>query len=173
MLTLHVPESGDALVVDGDRVTALGPYTRLAAAYPTARVRQWGGQLTPGRCATDAAYVLESTYHPDPREAHVLGTEPIEDEAVLATLELTPTRWGGSARRGVRALLADGVTSVVGPFAHSATVVAVRRAGLLVREAPPLSPALAVGERADFVVRASGGRCLATALAGRLVHRAR
>lgn len=173
MLTLHVPESGDALVVDGERIAGLGPYDALVTAHPTARVRRWAGRITPGRCATDAAYVLESTYHPDPREAHVLGTDPIEDEVALATLELTPTRWGGSARRGVRALLADGVTSVVGPFAHSATAVAVRRAGLLVREAPPAAPTLAVGERADFAVLAPGGRCLVTALAGRLVHRAR
>ncbi|MBB1256504.1 hypothetical protein H3146_24585, partial [Streptomyces sp. OF3] len=38
---------------------------------------------------------------------------------------------------------------------------------------PTDAPALTVGAAADFAVRASDGRCLATVLGGRLLHRAR
>lgn len=173
MRTLHVGEDdGHALLVDGDRIAALGPAQRLAAEHPTARMRRWAGRIEAGSRASDAAAVLERTYHPDPREADTLGVEPLSDEATLAALELTPTRWGESARRGVRHLLASGVTCVVGPLTTDAARNAVRRAGLPVCDAAYV-PRLEVGGRADFTVRTAEGRCLATALAGRLLHRAR
>jgi cytosine/adenosine deaminase-related metal-dependent hydrolase len=49
LLTLHVgSEDGIAVVVDGERIAALGPAVELEAAYPQARVRRWDGVVTPG-----------------------------------------------------------------------------------------------------------------------------
>lgn len=41
-------EDGIAVVVDGERIAALGPAVELEAAYPQARVRRWDGVVTPG-----------------------------------------------------------------------------------------------------------------------------
>ncbi|MTE20461.1 hypothetical protein F0L17_15365 [Streptomyces sp. TRM43335] len=184
MLTLHVPlavrATGDgeplagyAVAVEGDRIAAIDPLGELDAAYPEARIRRWSGVLGPGRCAADAAAWLEAAYHPDPRETGLPGipsTEPLTGEA-LAALEMDDARWGASARRGLQRLLREGVTSVVGPFTHPAVRTAVRRSGLAVLTAPRPS-ALAPGARADFAVHDEGDdRCLATVLAGRLLHR--
>lgn len=47
MLTLH-RAGADAVVIDGDRIAALGPYDELDAAYgERARLRSWDGVLTP------------------------------------------------------------------------------------------------------------------------------
>ncbi len=181
MLTLHVPLAvrltgdgeplaGYAVAVEGDRIAAVGPLAELDAEYPKARVRRWSGVLGPGRCAADAAAWLEAAYHPDPREADALGTEPLTGEA-LAALPMDETRWGASARRGLQRLLREGVTSVVGPFTRPAVRTAVLRSGLAVLPSPRPS-ALSPGARADFAVHAeTDGRCLATVLAGRLLHR--
>ncbi|MCK1796629.1 hypothetical protein MTQ01_11510 [Streptomyces sp. XM4193] len=173
MRTLHIGEDdGLALLADGELIAALGPAEQLAAAHPAARERRWAGRLDAGRCERDPAEYLERTYHPDPREAEQLGSAPITGEAALAALELTPTRWGESARRGVRSLLASGVTCLAGPLTTEPARNAVRRAGLPVRDLGH-PPRLAVGNRADFTVLAADGRCLATALSGRLLHRTR
>ncbi|UGY92964.1 imidazolonepropionase-like domain-containing protein [Streptomyces gobiensis] len=164
MLTLHVPSEGDALAVEGDRIAAIGPYEELAAAYPAARVRRWAGALAPGHVAADAVELLEGTYHPDPREA---------DTESPAVAELTDSRWGQSARRGVQRLLGEGVTAVVGPFTRPAVRTAVQRSGLRVLPAAPRELSLAVGMRADFAVFDASGRCVATVIGGRLVYRAR
>ncbi len=74
-----------------------------------------------------------------------------------------------SARERVHALLRTGATA-----AHPAHLTdpelraAARRNGLAALEQPPV---LAVGARADLAVIAEDGSCLATVLAGRLVHR--
>lgn len=185
MLTIHVPLAvrttedgepltGHAVVVEGDRIAAVGPSAELGAACPRARTRRWAGVLGPGRRADDAAAWLEAAYHPDPREVGlpgIPGTEPLTGEA-LAALEMDDTRWGASARRGLQRLLHEGVTSLVGPVTHPAVRTAVRRSGLTVLAAPGPSPVLAPGARADFAVHdEADGRCLATVLAGRLVHR--
>ncbi|GAA1916378.1 hypothetical protein GCM10009716_27050 [Streptomyces sodiiphilus] len=182
MLTLHVPRAvlsaadgepaeGHAVLVDGDRIAALGPAAELAAAHPRARVRRWPGLLMPGRHEPDAAALLEAAYHPDPREADELGSEPLTG-AALAALPMDDTRRAGSARRGVQRLLREGVTSVSGPFTHPAVRIAVERSGLVVRPSGRV-PAPAAGGRADFAVLDDFGACLATVLAGRLVHRRR
>ncbi|MDK1475319.1 hypothetical protein QNO07_18160 [Streptomyces sp. 549] len=171
MLTLHVPATGDALAVSGDRLAALGPAALLRAEHPTARVREWDGTVGAGRCAAEAVAVLEHAYHPDPREADTLGTAPLTGTA-LAALDLTATRCGHSARRGVQRLLADGVTALVGPFTRPEVRTAVRRSGLVVLTAPR-DPELVTGGRADFTVTGADGRCLATVVAGRLLYRAR
>ncbi|MEU4200445.1 hypothetical protein [Streptomyces sp. NPDC026294] len=181
MLTIHrvhgvrrapdgVAAPGHAVVVSGDRVEAVGPYEELYERYgERARVREWNGVLTPGRHEPDGAALLESAYHPDPREADDLGTAPLTGDALTA-LGMTDTRWGASARRGVQRLLATGTTSVSGPFTRPAVRTAVTRSGLRDRPAPqPLAP----GAPADFAVLAEDGRCLVTVLGGRLVYRGR
>ncbi|MFE1776987.1 hypothetical protein [Streptomyces sp. NPDC059008] len=173
---------GHAVVVDGARLAAVGPYEELWAAYAPAaqaepaagsgvRVREWDGVLTPGRYEPDGAALLEAAYHPDPREADELGSEPITGEA-LAALDMTDARWGASARRGLQRLLAAGTTALTGPFTRPAVRTAVKRSGLA--ELPgPSTRTLTVGGPADFAVFAADGSALATVLAGRLVHRRR
>ncbi|MFI1204090.1 imidazolonepropionase-like domain-containing protein [Streptomyces sp. NPDC020883] len=196
---------GYAVLVDGDRVAAIGPYEQLLATYGTGvhgasaspagaerpgarpsvpggvRVREWDGVLTPGRHEPNGAALLEAAYHPDPREAAELGTEPLTG-AALAALPMTETRWGASARRGLQRLLAVGTTTLAGTFTHPAVRTAVQRSGLRRTNAPEgegaepppsTSPALAPGAPADFAVFAPDGTCLVTVLSGRLVHRRR
>ncbi|MEU9119646.1 hypothetical protein AB0C96_07265 [Streptomyces sp. NPDC048506] len=165
-------DSGHAVVVDGDRLAAIGPYEEVLAAYgERARLREWDGVLAPGRYEPHGAALLEAAYHPDPREADALGSEPITGEA-LATLGMTETRWGASARRGLQRLLASGTTALTGPFARPAVRTAVRRSGL--EELPgPRPRTLAPGGPATFAVFADDGSALATVLAGRIVHRRR
>ncbi|KAF4410933.1 MULTISPECIES: hypothetical protein [Streptomyces] len=190
----------DALVVEGDRIEAIAPYEVMLAVYgDRARVREWDGVLTPGRHEPDAPALLEHTYHPDPREAGELGTEPLTGDALTA-LPMTDTRWGAGARRGLQRLLAGGTTSLAGPFTRPAVRAAVARSGLAVTPVRTPGPrTLVLESRADFAVfapptpgaapdtapgtaqdtapgaspGAAPGRCLATVIAGRLVHRAR
>ncbi|GGR73261.1 hypothetical protein GCM10010252_09710 [Streptomyces aureoverticillatus] len=161
---------GHAVVVDGARFAAVGPYEDLLAAYgERARVREWDdGILTPGRYEPNAVALLESTYWPDPREADALGTEPLTG-AALAALDMPDTRWGASARRGIQRLLATGTTALRGPFTHPAVRTAVTRSGLRDRPVGPPEP----GADADFAVLAPDGTCMATAIGGRLVYRRR
>jgi cytosine/adenosine deaminase-related metal-dependent hydrolase len=171
MLTLHTGSDGRAVVVSGSRLAAVGPYRELLAQYgERARAREWAGVLTPGRHEPDAVALLEAAYWPDPREAGELGTEPLVC-AALAALPMTDTRWAASARRGVQRLLAAGTTSVAGPFTRPPVRTAVERSGI--RVGPALSRALTPDDVADFAVLAEDGRCLATALGGRLVYRGR
>ncbi|MFJ6751313.1 MULTISPECIES: hypothetical protein [unclassified Streptomyces] len=165
-------DEGHAIAVSGDRIVAIGPYEVLFAEYGEwARIREWDGVLTPGRHEPDGAALLEGAYHPDPREADELGSEPVTGPA-LAALGMTDARWGAGARRGLQRLLAGGTTAITGPFTRPAVRTAVRRSGL--REIPERVPrALATGGAADFAVFAADGSCLVTALAGRLVHRRR
>lgn len=212
MLTLHaaelvVPGAGlapvadGAVAVDGSTVAAVGPCAELAAAYPQARTRRWPGVLTPGLVHRGAGALLERAYHPDPREADALGTEPLSGDA-LDPLAMDDTRWGGSARRGLQRLLRHGVTAVAGPFRRPAVRTAVARAGVVVLPGgdpdalvPPLDPlavtdpprafsgAIAPGARADLAAfdapdvaalsEAGAACCLATVLAGRLAYRRR
>ena len=183
MLTLHRVRGvgpsedvalGHAAVVDGTRFAAIGPYEDLLAANgERARVRDWGdGILTPGRFEPDAVALLESAYWPDPREADTLGTEPLTGPA-LAALDMTDTRWGASARRGVQRLLATGTTALAGPFTHPAVRTAVARSAIKVVTGPPAQLRLAPGARANFAIFAEGETCLATSIEGRLVFRRR
>ncbi|MFD7449978.1 hypothetical protein [Kitasatospora sp. NPDC059827] len=141
MLTLHraefllpdpagptAPSFADgAVVVRGELVEAVGPYAELAAAHPSARVRDWGrALLAPGLRNPCGQRLLERDYHPDPREE--IGVEPVVDGLVGCTDE---ARYGASARRGLQRMLGFGVTAVAGPFARPAVRTAVARSGLV------------------------------------------
>ncbi|MEU6825160.1 hypothetical protein ABZ921_31430 [Streptomyces atriruber] len=199
MLTLHVAERSQeaAVLVDGAIVAAVGPYEELAAAHPSARVRRWPGILTPGLLNPYAPELLEATYHPDPREADSLGTEPIGGERARTLFGADPSRLGESARRGVQRLLAHGTVAVAGDLRARPAVDAVRRAGLAVGQRPPrlpgppalsptpliLLPPLTKSSPARFaifdvptrqdLVRQGASTCVATVVGGRLVYRSR
>ncbi|MFC9608474.1 hypothetical protein ACFTTN_34215 [Streptomyces niveus] len=203
----RAPVPDGAVLVAGDSIEAVGDYEELVAARPAARVRRWPGVLTPGLCNPYGPELLEQAYHPDPREAAELGTEPLTGDA-LAALEMTDARWGASARRGVRRMLAHGTVAIAGTLRRDTVADAVARSGLGVEPRltePPGPPALDplatrppeeafvlpplgfAGRQADFAVfavevppggdpytaltRAGASTCLATILAGRLVHR--
>ncbi|MGW1428565.1 imidazolonepropionase-like domain-containing protein [Streptomyces sp. NPDC001108] len=210
MLTVHaadavhggpggdVPADADAVVVEGSAVLAVGTFRELTAAHPGARVRRWSGLITPGLLNAAAPALLEAAYHPDPREAGELGTEPITGTA-LAALGMDDNRWGASARRGLQRMLRHGTTAVRGPFTRPAVRTAVARSGL--RTYPPgpaAAPALldplaagtgdevfasglTAGGPADLAVfgvpdlaalyAGGAGSCVATVLGGRLVFR--
>ncbi|WP_336114063.1 imidazolonepropionase-like domain-containing protein [Streptomyces sp. PTD9-10] len=199
MLTLHVAEQSPetAVVVDGASVAAVGPYQELAAAHPQARVRRWPGILTPGLLNPYGPELLEATYHPDPREADSLGTEPIRGERAREILRGDPARLGASARRGVQRMLAHGTVAVAGELRSRAAADAVRRAGLVTGQRPDRLPGPAalsptplillpklvpggparfavfdVADRAELVQRGAG-TCVATVIGGRLVYRGR
>ncbi|MEU3980125.1 hypothetical protein AB0F77_08425 [Streptomyces sp. NPDC026672] len=154
MLTLHTADllvpggpgqlcvPGGAVLVDGREIGAVGPYEDLAAAHPTARVRRWPGLLAPGLVNPYGPELLERAYHPDPREADELGTEPITGDDALATLGLTDARRGASARRGVQRMLAHGTVAVAGGPLRPVVRDAVERSGLTVgaRSAEPAGP---------------------------------
>ncbi|WP_437071104.1 imidazolonepropionase-like domain-containing protein [Streptomyces sp. enrichment culture] len=199
MLTLHIAEASleAAVLVDGAHIAAVGPYEELAAARPQARVRRWPGILTPGLLNPYGPELLERTYHPDPREADRLGTDPIAGPRAEALFRADPSRRGASARRGVQRLLAHGTVAVAGELRDRAVLDAVRRAGLAVGQRPPslpgppslsprpliLLPPLAPGGPARFavfdvpdragLVREGAGTCVATVVGGRLVYRRR
>ncbi|MFE9443303.1 hypothetical protein ACFYO2_30940 [Streptomyces sp. NPDC006602] len=170
MLTIHAadllitgdrrpPVPGGAVLVDGREIAAVGPYEELVAAHPTARVRRWPGLLTPGLVNVHGPELLERTYHPDPREADELGTEPLTG-AALAALTMTDARWGASARRGVQRMLAHGTVAVAGHLRRPAAVDAVYRAGLTAEERfedPPGPPTLDPLAGPAGSVRSAGG----------------
>ncbi|MEU1460006.1 hypothetical protein ABZ467_04810 [Streptomyces sp. NPDC005727] len=199
MLTLHLAERSPetAVLVDGASIAAVGPYEELAAAEPRARVRRWPGILTPGLLNPYGPELLEATYHPDPREADVLGTEPIAGARAREIFRADPARLGASARRGVQRMLAHGTVAVAGELRSRAAVDAVRRAGLAVGQRPDRLPGPAalsptplillpgpapggparfavfdVADRAELV-RLGAGTCVATVIGGRLVYRGR
>ncbi|MEW1682052.1 hypothetical protein [Streptomyces sp. NPDC093594] len=199
MLTLHVADAspGTAVLVDGALIAALGPHEELAAAHPDARLRRWPGIMTPGLLNPYGPELLEQAYHPDPREADRLGTEPLFGLRARALLASGPSARGASARRGVQRLLAHGTVAVAGELRSREALDAVRRAGLALAGRPAalpgtpalspvplvLLPSLAAGKPARFavfdvpdrdaLVREGASTCVATVVAGRLVHRRR
>ncbi|MFJ5039707.1 imidazolonepropionase-like domain-containing protein [Streptomyces parvulus] len=195
--TIHVAEASpeSAVLVDGAHLAAVGPYEELAAAHPGARLRRWPGILTPGLLNPYGPELLEQAYHPDPREADRLGTEPLFGERARALLDSSPSARGASARRGVQRMLAHGTVAVAGELRGRGALDAVRRAGLALAGRPAtlpgpaafspvplvLLPALAAGKPARFavfdvpdraaLVREGASACVATVVGGRLVHR--
>ncbi|SBT49863.1 imidazolonepropionase-like domain-containing protein [Micromonospora auratinigra] len=146
MRTLHVadllrtaldgePVGGRAVLVDGDRIAAVGPVDELVGGYPGVRVRRWAGTLGP------------ALVHDGP-----LPSAPSPREQVYALFRL-----------GAAAALAAEVTD-------PAVRAAAGRNGLALLDRPG-APELRVAGRADLAVFDTDGRCLATVVAGRLVHR--
>ncbi|MEV7792879.1 hypothetical protein [Streptomyces sp. NPDC087512] len=201
MLTIHADSRGRALAVEGEGIALAGPLEELTAAHPRARVRQWPGILTPGLVTPYGNELLEECYHPDPREADELGTEPLTGEA-LAALAPDEARWGASARRGLQRMLAHGTVAVACEGLRIRAVRdALRRSGLGVvgRTGRPdgvpaldpyasgrpvtFAPPREAGSAARFAVfdvpdesalaRAGARSCVATVVAGRLVYRRR
>ncbi|QJT03374.1 hypothetical protein G9272_26405 [Streptomyces asoensis] len=203
MLTIHADSRGRALAVEGARIAETGPLEQLVAAYPSARVRQWPGILTPGLVNPHGTELLEGAYHPDPREAEELGAEPLTGDALTA-LAPDDARWGASARRGVQRMLAHGTVAVAcGELRRRAVRDAVARSGLAVvgRPATPhlggvpsldpyacglpveFAPPRERGSAARFAVfdvpdeaalsTRGAGTCVATVIEGRLVYRRR
>ncbi|MFJ3847964.1 imidazolonepropionase-like domain-containing protein [Streptomyces albidoflavus] len=194
------PLPDGAVLVQGEAVLAVGPRADLAAAHPGARVRAWPGLLTTGLTHARAVPLLEAAYHPDPREYDQLGETPLTGDA-LARLAPGRTRRSGSVRRGLQRLLRHGVTRVAGAVTDPAVRSALARSGVSVVPGPASTPGpvsfdpftgghdalsgvpLAPGVRADLAafdvpdaaaLRDGGAAaCVATVLAGRLVHRAR
>ncbi|GGW80266.1 hypothetical protein GCM10010503_67220 [Streptomyces lucensis JCM 4490] len=201
MLTIHTDSRGHALAVRGDSIADAGSLEELLAAHPHARVREWPGILTPGLVNPHGTELLEEAYHPDPREAGELGTEPLTGDA-YAALALDDVRRGASARRGAQRMLAHGTVAVAcEPLRDRAVLDAVRRTGLDIvdrRERPGGTPSLdpyasgppvrflpvpVRGSAARFAVfdvpdeaelaRRGSGTCVATVVSGRLVYRRR
>jgi aminodeoxyfutalosine deaminase len=119
MLTLHSapivlpavsePIGDGAVLVDGDRIAAVGPRERLAAEHPGAREHAWRGVLTPG--LVNAHAHLQYT---DFEELNSLG-EPFPvwlGRMVAKRPTFTEAMWQESARRGLRLMLASGTTAV-------------------------------------------------------------
>ncbi len=199
MLTLHTADASPeaAVVVDGAHIAAVGPYERLAAGHPGARPRRWPGILTPGLLNPYGPELLEQAYHPDPREADRLGTEPVFGERARALLGAGPSARAASARRGVQRMLAHGTVAVAGELRSREALDAVRRAGLVLAGRPAalpgppalspvplvLLPGLGAGRPARFavfdvpdrdaLVRDGASTCVATVVGGRLVYRRR
>jgi cytosine/adenosine deaminase-related metal-dependent hydrolase len=147
-----------AVLVDGDRITAVGPYDELAEQAPGARVRRWPGVLTPGLRQWHPLWLLRHCYHPDPREADELGEEPLWGEKLAALGDLGETRWSGSVRRGVQRMLRYGTTAVASPgarFRDPLVATAVARSGLTVVGTTG-APGTLLGERPDLDPFAEG-----------------
>jgi cytosine/adenosine deaminase-related metal-dependent hydrolase len=103
------PIGDGAVLVDGDRIAAVGPRAELLAANPGVRERAWSGVLTPG--LVNAHAHLQYT---DFEELNSLG-QPFHvwlGKMVEKRGTFTDAMWGESARRGLHLMLSAGITSV-------------------------------------------------------------
>jgi cytosine/adenosine deaminase-related metal-dependent hydrolase len=119
------PIRDGAVLVEGDRVVAVGP--RGSVPVGGARVREWPGVLTPG--LVNAHAHLQYTDYAD------LATSGLPFAAWIRTLterrrEWTPARWQESARRGVHELLRTGTTAVADIVTDVAVLPVLARSGL-------------------------------------------
>ena len=119
MQTLHsapivLPVSTDpigdgAVLVDGDRVVAVGPRAELLAANPDVRERAWSGVLTPGLVNAHAhlQYTDFEELNSLDQPFHVWIGKLTEKRS-----SFTDAMWGESTRRGLHMMLRAGITSV-------------------------------------------------------------
>ena len=120
-----LPDGG--VLVEGDRIAAVGPLTELTAARPTARVRRWPGILTPG--LVNAHAHLQYSDFADLAEAGLPFADWIQRlQARRRTYD--DARWAESARRGLHAMLRTGTTAVADVVSDPAVLAPTARAGL-------------------------------------------
>jgi aminodeoxyfutalosine deaminase len=128
VLSLADPPLADGgVLVENDRVVAVGPAGELRRADPHARERAWPGVLTPG--LVNAHTHLQFTDFAD------LATSRLPFTPWIRTLteragRTTPEEWAAGARRGVHALLASGTTAAGDVVTHPPALAPVARAGL-------------------------------------------
>ena len=103
------PIGGGAVLVDGDRIVAVGPRAELLAANPGVRERAWTGVLTPGLVNAHAhlQYTDFEELNSIDQPFHVWIGKMVEKRATF-----TDAMWGESTRRGLHLMLRAGITSV-------------------------------------------------------------
>jgi cytosine/adenosine deaminase-related metal-dependent hydrolase len=103
------PINDGAVLVDGDRVVAVGSRAALLKDNPGVRERAWNGVLTPG--LVNAHAHLQYT---DFEELNSLGVPfPVWLGKMVEKREtFTDAMWGESTRRGLHLMLSSGTTSV-------------------------------------------------------------
>ena len=116
-----------AVAIEADQIAAVGPRQELEARYPNARVRRWGGVLTPG--LVNAHTHLEYSDFAD----MALTGMPFSDW-LLSLLQrragFTLPMWMQSARHGVHQLLQAGTTCVADVVTVGPGIVAAAATGL-------------------------------------------
>lgn len=137
MLTLHTaavvlpvvdePLADGGVLVEGDRIVAVGPAAELATAHRDARVRAWPGILLPG--LVNAHAHLQYTDFAD------LAGAGLDFPAWIRALtarraQFGDPEWVASARRGVHALLRAGTTAVADVVTDACVLAPLARAGL-------------------------------------------
>jgi len=137
MLTLHsapivVPAASEpiadgAVLVDGDRIAAVGPREQLAAQHPGARERAWNGVLTPG--LVNAHAHLQYT---DFEELNSLDVPfPVWlGHMVAKRSTFTEAMWQESARRGVHLMFRTGTTAVADIVTETEVLQPTARSGI-------------------------------------------
>ena len=167
MLTLHAapivlpmtsaPIPDGAIVVDNDRVVAVGTRAELAAAHPEARVRDWPGVLMPGLVNSHAhtQYFdfadLATSGLPFPEWLHQM----VERRATF-----TDTMWQESTRRGLHAYLKTGTTAVADIVTEPVVLSAIARSGIrgvaYIEAVFADDTSWAAGKRAELVTAVDG-----------------
>ena len=151
------PIPGGAVLVDGDRITAVGTRDDLVAAHPDARVRDWPGILTPGLVNAHA-----HTQYTDFGDLATLGLPFPEwlHKMVVRRGEFTDSMWQESTRRGLHQMLSTGTTAVADIVTEPVVLSAIARtgmAGVAYIEAVFADDASwAAGKRAEFVAAVEG-----------------
>jgi cytosine/adenosine deaminase-related metal-dependent hydrolase len=121
------PIGDGAVLVDGDRVLAVGSRAALAAAHPGVRQRAWSGVLTPG--LVNAHAHLQYT---DFEDLNALG-EPFPvwiNKLTARRSSFTDAMWRESARRGVNLMLDSGTTTVGDVVTDACVLAPTARSGI-------------------------------------------
>jgi aminodeoxyfutalosine deaminase len=167
VLTLHAaplvlpmtsaPIPDGAIVVDNDRVVAVGTRAGLVAAHPRARVRDWPGILTPGLVNSHAhtQYYdfgdLASSGLPFPEWLH---------QMVVRRATFTDAMWQESTRRGLHAYLKTGTTAVADIVTEPVVLSAIARSGIrgvaYIEAVFADDASWSAGRRADLVAAVDG-----------------
>jgi aminodeoxyfutalosine deaminase len=168
VLTLHAaplvlpmtaaPIPGGAVLVDGDRVTAVGPRADLVAAHPGARVRDWPGVLMPGLVNSHA-----HTQYTDFAELASSGLPFPEwlQQMVIKRGQFTDAMWQESTLRGLHQILATGTTAVADIVTEPVVLAAIARSGIrgvaYIEAVFADGASWAAGQRETFLSAVDGG----------------